>query len=482
VRPSLTRRLLTLYLAAIVVVVALTGGLAWRLMRRALYANLDETLRTEAAALADRLETEHGRIEFESSAALPIGPQGDGPFVQIVDERGRTVYSSASLASDRTIVERMSALATTDSPTWFTARLPPDSSRTRVVALHVFVAEERDSQADGAGTSLGAWVLAARPIAPIDRTLGQLASVLASSLAVAILAALVAGRSIAQRGTQPVRELAESLLSVKPAAPELELDRARVPTELVPIVATVEGLLRRIREELERQRQLTADVAHDLRSPVAGVRTLLDVCLGRERSTSEYVAAMEKARAALRQLSQLLDDVLTLSRLDANADWPLLSRVTLEDVFDAAVATVEPIATARQVAIAIDAPAQVEFSTDRGMLTKIVSNLLGNAVEHSPAGETVRLRAAIDGAMLEISIVDSGPGIPVELRHRIFDRFVRADAARASSNGHHGLGLPIAAGLARTLGGTVVLDECHQPGSRFVVRIPIDVRRRVACD
>ncbi|HEV3025044.1 MAG TPA: HAMP domain-containing sensor histidine kinase [Pirellulales bacterium] len=473
-RPSLTRRLLTLYLAAIAAVVGITGGMVWVLMRRALCANLDDTLRTEAAALASRLEAENGRVEFELPASQAGGLPDDEPLVQIVDESGQIVFSSAALGSDRTMVELASGVATTASPAWFVAQLPPDASASRVVALYVAVAGQRELAARGSETAIGAWVLAARPLAAIDRTLGELASVLSLSVAASMLAALLIGRIVARRGTQPVLALAASLAQVKPGAPQLVLDHALVPIELEPIVTTVERLLLRVREELERQRQLTADVAHDLRSPVAGVRTLLDVCLGRERSTSECVRAMEKARAALRQLSRLLDDVLTLSRLDANVDEPLMARVSLDEVLGAAVAAVRPLAAARQVSIETDAPAQRELWTDRGMLTKIVSNLLGNAVEHSPAGETVRLGAAIDRRVLELSVADRGPGVAVELRERIFDRFVRADGARAGGDGHHGLGLPIAAGLARLLNGEVVLDGRYAPGSQFVVRVPLD--------
>jgi signal transduction histidine kinase len=228
-----------------------------------------------------------------------------------------------------------------------------------------------------------------------------------------------------------------------------------------------------VRDELSRQKQLTADVAHDLRTPVAGVRTLLDVCLQRQRESPEYVAAIEKARAALRQLSRLLDDVLTLSRLEAGVDQPVLADTPLEEVFAAALATVQPLAATRDVTLQSEPARGMILLTDRVRLTKILTNLLGNAVEHSPPGKPVVLSCRTQNETLELTVTDQGAGVPPAMRQRIFDRFVRGDDARTREDGHHGLGLPIAAGLARSLGGEVTLDEVRELGSRFVVTVPL---------
>jgi len=472
VRPSLTRRILILCSGTILVVVGASAGVVWVMMRHTLFENLDETLRTEALALAGRLEADEGWIEFEHAAD---GQEPSEPLVQIVDERGQVVYSSPALTDRRLLAERVSGGAASDPPEWFTRPLVSGGALHRFLEMFVSArTEEEEANERAVGEAPGAWVLVARPLAPVEQTLGQLGSVLAISVGVAAVAALLGGMVVARGGTRPVRILAERMGQVNPAHPELRLERARVPTELEPMVRTTETLLERVRGELDRQRQLTADVAHDLRTPVAGVRTLLEVCLQQERGAPEYVAAMEQAGEALRQLSRLLDDVLTLSRLDAGADEPVWEQVSLEEVLGAAATTVQPLATARGVTFQITPAPQAELRTDRGKLVKILSNLLCNAVEHSPAGEAVQLsvRPDVDTGGLEIAVADHGCGVPAELRGRIFDRFVRGDAARAGGDGHHGLGLPIAAGLARLLGGQLMLDERHKPGTRFVVRLP----------
>jgi two-component system sensor histidine kinase SenX3 len=165
--------------------------------------------------------------------------------------------------------------------------------------------------------------------------------------------------------------------------------------------------------------------------------------------------------------------VLLLARLDAGIDQPVRTAVGVDDVVAAAVAIVQPLAAARDVSIVVEPAPRVGLSSDAAKLTKILSNLIDNAVGHSPPGEAVCVAASAEDGTLEIAVSDRGPGIATDMRHRIFDRFVRADSARAGGDGHYGLGLPIAAGLARLLGGDVSLDERHRPGSRFVVRLPI---------
>ena len=472
-KPSLTRRLLLLYVATIVVVLGVASGLVWTMMRRALSAGLDEALRAEALALAGRLEADEGRVEFEQGVADTAAPEDAEALVQIVGPGRKQVFASPALGNSRTLIERIPS-DVAESPFWFTTSLIAGDQPYRVLGLHAAVhSEDEPLISDAEGGAIGVWILVARPLAHVDRTLAQLAGVLAVSVGTSILAALVGGWIATRRGTRPVRALADSVGRVMPGDTELRLDSGRVPVELEPIVRTIENLLERVRGELARQRQLTADVAHDLRTPVAGVRTLLDVCLQRERAAPEYVTAIERARGALRQLSQLLDDVLTLSRLEAGADQPVWTRVPLEEVLSGAVATVQPLAAARGVTIETEACPSLEFRTDRGKVVKILSNLLSNAVEHSPPGRAVCLASRLEDGSLELAVTDQGPGIPPELRQRIFDRFVRGDEARSRADGHQGLGLPIAAGLARTLGGEVRLDERTHSGSRFVVTLPL---------
>jgi len=488
VRPSLNKRLFHLYSASTLVVLVLAAGAAWIMMRRALVRALDESLYAEAQAFAGRVEIDMGSLEFESGTLPPARRLPTDPYVAILDDHGRIIFASASSGDGNPLGSLRARDISPESHVCFNASPSADEGAFRFVGFRTLIqAEDDPDDPDDGGSPMHARVFVARPLAPVTATMTQLATVLGFAAAASLCVGLVLGRWATRRAARPVHELADSVARVNPALPDWPIDESRVPVELEPIVRTTRSLLDRVRDELENRRRLTTDVAHDLRTPVAGVRALLDVCLQRPRSASEYVEAIQQSRAALRELSRLLDDVLTLSRLEAGVDQPTLTVSRLREILSAAAATVQPLASARGIRLSTAPAPELELRTDGPRLIKILSNLLSNAVEHSPAGEEVRLATTRNGTGLEISVTDRGAGIPAEMRDRIFDRFVRADAARSGaggsgasgpataekgSEGHHGLGLPIAARLARMLGGEVSLDTQYSPGSRFVFKLP----------
>lgn len=160
----------------------------------------------------------------------------------------------------------------------------------------------------------------------------------------------------------------------------------------------------------------------------------------------------------------------SLVRLEAGADHLQWQTAAIHEIAGAALAAVQPLAEVRGVTLEPRISPALMLRTDSAKLTKILSNMLANAVEHSAPGESVVINAALDATSLQIAVEDRGPGVPPELRGRIFERFVRGDVSR-TADGHHGLGLPIARGLARLLGGDLYLDSDLAPGSRFVLRL-----------
>jgi two-component system OmpR family sensor kinase len=208
--------------------------------------------------------------------------------------------------------------------------------------------------------------------------------------------------------------VADQIAHIEPGRLERESAAADIPIELDPIVDKIDQLLLRIEDELARQRRLTADVAHDLRTPLAGIRTLFDVTLRRERSGGEYRECIATAQAALRSLSALLDHVLTLARLDAQVEVARVASVDLATVIHSAVDIVQPSARSKDVTIEVTGATSHVLETDAHKLTTILVNLLANAVEYGPrsARVTVSVKRAEGG--ITILVKDEGAGIPLE--------------------------------------------------------------------
>lgn len=462
-------------------VVTVMAVLVWWVMDRSVRSGLDQMLYTEATALSGLLESERGDIEFEMKPeALGIGGlQSDMQF-QILSNDGGILFSSAGLTQFRGFAERVKNPNSTENPEWFDIVLPGPMQKHRALTLRAVAFADREYENDNSPSSHAddpvAWVAVSRPLEPIAALSNRLAWTLTFGVLAAVAISLIASVFAAHRGTKPIIELAENIAGVEPGNLYVDISPANMPVEFDPIVFKTRALLHRIDTELARQRGLTADIAHDLRTPLAGVRTLFDVCLQRPRNQDEYVKAISTAQTALIQMTRLIDNVLTLVRLDANEKQPVPSTFAMTDVIDDAIATVGPSAAARQIRIRVTGEINQALHSDASMVCKSLTNLLGNAVEHSNPSDQVDVIVGRDGDFVAIHVRDQGPGVQAGDRNRIFDRFYRGNSARSHSDGHNGLGLPIARGLARLLGGDVYLDNKEKAGGHFVLRLPLTAK------
>jgi signal transduction histidine kinase len=260
-----------------------------------------------------------------------------------------------------------------------------------------------------------------------------------------------------------------------------DIGRTRDPSRRVPIpdsddevaelAQTLDEMLQALessRAETEalliRQRQFVADASHELRTPLtsvlANLELLCDVLEG---------DAGEAARSALRstqRMRRLVGDLLLLARADANREIPHAATDLSRVVIDAA-AELGPVAVHHVLSVDADDPALVDGARDE--LHRLALNLMQNAIQHTPPGTHVRARVRRDGDHVRLVVADDGPGVPDDLRDRVFDRFVRAQGDRGGSVG---LGLAIVRAVAGTHGGEVVLETPPEGGARFVVTLP----------
>jgi signal transduction histidine kinase len=243
----------------------------------------------------------------------------------------------------------------------------------------------------------------------------------------------------------------------------------------LPVVAAIMALitwllvgraLRPAEQASRRQREFVADAAHELRSPIAALRTQLEVATAHPDDVA-LSRAVPGLLANVDRLARLAEDLLQLARLDDGV--PLVRHdVDLDDVVFAeatrARATAPP-----SVEIDVSQVSAAQVHGDAAALARMVRNVIDNAVRYADARVVVTLRVA-DG-VAELSVEDDGPGVPADARERIFERFTRLDDARTQSVGGAGLGLAIVRAVVSAHGGTVSVGDGGR-GARFVVRIP----------
>jgi two-component system OmpR family sensor kinase len=294
----------------------------------------------------------------------------------------------------------------------------------------------------------------------------------------------VAGYAVVHRSLRPLVEVEQTAAAIAAG----QLDR-RVPerdprTEVGRLSLALNGMLAQIQRAVasseqsakkartseDRMRRFITDASHELRTPLTTIRGFAE--LYRQGAARDVEMLMSRIESESRRMGLLVEDLLLLARLDAQR--PLeRHRVDLLALATDAVHDAQSIAPKRRIAMDVfDGPGTPEVLGDEARLRQVLSNLVSNALQHTPedAGITVRVGTHDDNAVLEV--IDEGPGMTQEDAQRVFERFYRADSSRARASGGTGLGLSIVDSLVYAHGGTVSVTTAPGRGCRFEVNLP----------
>ncbi|HEY7401825.1 MAG TPA: HAMP domain-containing sensor histidine kinase [Actinomycetota bacterium] len=305
-----------------------------------------------------------------------------------------------------------------------------------------------------------------------DATL--VAVLLLYSVGAGVGAALVLARS----SSAAVRRLAETAQALGAGDLGVRAGDVGAGPELDTLARTLDAMAAGLEESLERERalegvrrDLITAVSHDLRTPLASLRAMIEAI---DEGVVDDPASMRRyareMRGSVVQLSGMVDDLFELAQLDAGRIETETHRARLDEVVRTALATVEPAARQKRVALVADLGG-AENVPCSPRLTRVLQNLLGNAVRHTPADGTIRIAARRAADRLEVEVEDTGEGIAPEDLARVFEPFFRADPSR--SRGGAGLGLALAKRIVETLGGRIGAESTPKRGSRFAVELPI---------
>jgi signal transduction histidine kinase len=283
----------------------------------------------------------------------------------------------------------------------------------------------------------------------------------------ALLVLLLAGGAswVAGRVIQPIQRIARRVDTLAPGEP-CRLGEGELPREVEPLGRAIERLQARVEQALLLERTLTADAAHELRTPLAAVRAQAQWA-ARAPGEEERQQALADTVEAADRAAGLAESVLTLARLDAASfDAAAAPAVDVRQIVDLVRRDLVAAAAARGVTVEIDVPA-LRLRADPDALAVLLRNLLDNAVRH--AHSRVRVEASCNGQFL-VAVHDDGEGVPVELRERLFDRFYRAPGGDSKGSG---LGLALVRRLAELHGGNAVAREgLRGAGLGIEVRLP----------
>jgi len=274
------------------------------------------------------------------------------------------------------------------------------------------------------------------------------------------------------RGLRPLDSLSRAVAMRRPDAMS-PVEEHALPLELQPLAASLNALLARLDEALAAQRRFTADAAHELRTPLAALALQVEHA-ERAPSAEGRAAAMADLKSGVARASRLVEQLLTMARLEPEALSRNFSRVDLVALADDAIVARAPIAEARRIDLGRTESAAVPVYGDAASLATLIANLLDNALRYTPKGGRVDVAVVDDAGRAVLTVIDTGPGIDIAARERVFERFHREippDDDTHPAGG--GLGLSIARRIAEAHGATISLsDGLDGKGLAVRVRFP----------
>ena len=282
----------------------------------------------------------------------------------------------------------------------------------------------------------------------------------------------VAGYLLNRRALQPVDQITATLCSISIGNLSQRLPVANTHDEVQRLAETCNDMLARLEDAVERINRFTADASHELRSPVALIRTVAEYALRNPKVDTDSKEAFEEILAESVETSQLLEDLLTLARADAGYGNNVFEPVELSQLVEEAAARQRALAEAKQQSVTVRTSGPAWITGDRSSLRRLVWILLDNAVKYTPANGSIVVNLMATNSEVVLTVRDSGIGIPEELLPRIFDRFVRADPSRGEVNGT-GLGLAIAKWIAGAHRAKLSVQSREHEGSVFRVEFAV---------
>lgn len=434
---QLTRKLM---LALALVGVLASAGVYFS-MREALVEQFDLTLRAKASAISSNTQQRGSGFEVASKEQFTHKSDEGVPvdFFQVWDATGVTVKRSKSLGEANLAVRPGLARR----PRYWNLVLPTGASG-RAVGYHFLPGASGAAKAPG----VEATVVFASDREELDESLQWLAAVLAGFVALSMLATVILVPRVLRQGLTPLNQLSEQVTRIHARALSHRFPVETVPGEIRPISERLNHLMSRLEESFERERRFSADLAHELRTPIAELRNLAEVAL--KWPDSRSAAADEDILDIAVQMEGLVTRLLDLLRSESRQMACQAEPVSLARLMERVWQPCRAAAQSKKLAVTQNIPGDAEIHSDPALLRSILTNLLDNAVEYTPAGGFIQIDVRVGGGLFTLRIANTVENLTQGDVLKLFDRFWRKDKARSDA-GHSGLGLSLARAFAEIL-------------------------------
>jgi signal transduction histidine kinase len=435
---------------ALLTLLGLRQGVQWALLREVDQALFEDTQEIELA-LEGTSEGQFKQLQ-EQMLRKAVGHKQRGWYVKLCDASDRIIWATPGAPQSTPPAPAAAPLAPWTHGEFRTVRriVPPAIEGIEVVRLGATLNHVYDD------------------VARIDQYVFLAAGCV-------LLAAPLCGYWLAARAARTVGAITEAASRMRPAHLEERLPISGTGDELDRLAHTINGLLDRIAEHLKRRRDFLANAAHELRTPLAAIRSSVEVTLASERSPEAYRELLEDIIDEGTALERLVNQLLLISESEPDREHREWERVPLDEVVTKAIDMFRGVAETRDTSLVAERVDHVAVPGNRGHLRQVINNLLDNAIKYTPRGGSVRiwLEAIEEGQRVQLSVADNGAGIDAEDVTMIFDRFFRSNRARSRDETHGaGLGLSICKSVVESHHGTIRCESTLGRGTAIIVELP----------
>jgi heavy metal sensor kinase len=453
-------RLTLWYVGLLAVILIVVGAFLLVRLQTGLLDGVDQNLDDRASEVA--IDLQGGDRSFESLNASSLRALSRGAFAaQVESMSGRVLLSTDDPTGRQPMIDpAVRAQVLRGGPVRLTSRLGPERARFRVLAVPYPHRGSTDV------------LVVARSLVDVDESARRLRLLLILAVPVAVAVAGAGGWMLARKALLPVGRMTSKagLISADRLQERLAVPRSR--DELGRLAATLNGMLDRIERGVQEQQRLVADASHELRTPLAVMRSEIDVWLRAPALPTQAREALESVGEEVERMSRILDNLLTLARIDEGRLDLLCAPQRLDELVSEVVGKLRPIAQAKGIALEVGGE-DAEVLADGPRFELVITNLVDNAIKYTGPGGKVRVLLWRDRREAGVTVSDTGPGIREDALPHLFDRFYRADAARSRAGGGSGLGLAICREIVTAHGGRLWAASELGAGSSFSLAMPL---------
>lgn len=452
--PSLRRRLVLGVVAGLVLLQVLSCLAVYWLQRRMLYDRFDQSLIATARALVPLIRHDEKKgLHFDHEhQPLPEFQREAGPdYFQLWVREGRIVAKSRTLGERE--LARSPATSDRGLPLIYELDLPENGhGHAAALALEIPMKGPPERRGPPAPVVL----MVAKSTGGIEADLRMLAWTLAGTAAGITLVAGLVGWMVVSGGLRPLRRLSEQIAAIHSDRLNQPLPAGSQPIEIRPVVQRLNEMLDRLRAAFERERSFTADVAHELRTPLAGIRSVVEVALSGTQDSAEYRRDLEEVLGMAAGMQATVEKLLTLARMDAGQVRLDPVAVAVVDIIKPALELRQDKITRRRLSVGLDLPVGAIVWADLDLLCMIVGNLLDNACEYADEGGRITISADRRADHILLVFANTGCALSPQQVAGAFARFWRDETARSATGHHAGLGLSLVERAAAIMGGSAV--------------------------